>query len=201
MWYGMFISMSRRGVRLSREDWLAAGYELLRTQGAGALTIDRLTRRLRVTKGSFYHHFASREDFSHALLDRWERTLTRELIEASRGGAGFTERNRRLTRLGEQLSDPALEIAIRAWALRDPEVMAYQERVDRQRLAYLSELYGLLGEGAGRAADLALIRYAFAVGAQQILPPLEPTAFTRVFELLQRQLVTMATVDESGDHP
>jgi AcrR family transcriptional regulator len=189
-------------VRRSREDWLRAGFELLRGEGAGALTIDRLSRRLGVTKGSFYHHFASREDFSHALLGHWETKLTRELIDASRGGAGFAERNRRLTELGERLSDPALETAIRAWALRDAEVARYQERVDRQRLAYLGELYGLLGEGRTRASDLALIRYAFAVGAQQLLPPLEPAHLARVFGLLQRQLEAMATSDDdSGDTP
>lgn len=190
-------------MRLTREDWLAAGFELLRAQGAGALTIDRLTRRLGVTKGSFYHHFECREDFSHALLDRWERKLTQELIDSSRGGADFAERNRRLTLLGEQLSDPGLEMAIRAWALQDPEVMAHQERVDRQRLAYLGELYGLLGKDPERTADLALIRYAFAVGAQQIRPPLHPAEIARVFTLLLSQLETMAASggDDTGGTP
>jgi AcrR family transcriptional regulator len=190
-------------VRLTREDWLAAGIELLRAEGAGALTIDRLTRRLGVTKGSFYHHFGSREEFSHALLGQWERRLTQELIASSRGGADFAESNRRLTSLSEQLSDPGLELAIRAWALQDPGVMAHQERVDRQRLAYLGELYGLLGGDPERTIDLALIRYAFVVGAQQIRPPLEPADLARVFELLQRQLERMArsTDNDPGGSP
>jgi len=190
-------------VRLTREDWLAAGIELLRAEGAGALTIDRLTRRLGVTKGSFYHHFGSREEFSHALLERWEQRLTQELIDSSRGGADFAERNRRLTSLSEQLSDPGLELAIRAWALQDPGVMVHQERVDRQRLAYLGELYGHLGTDPERTADLALIRYAFAVGAQQIRPPLHPADLARVFELLQRQLERMARSadDDPGGSP
>ena len=187
-------------MRRSREDWLAAGFDVLRSEGAGALTIDRLARCLGVTKGSFYHHFSSREELSHALLEHWERKLTQELIDASRGGAGFAERNRRLTELGERLSDPDLETAIRAWALRDPEVRAYQERVDRQRLAYLDELYGLLGSDRTRNADLALIRYAFAIGAQQLRPPHDPADLGRVFELLQRQLERMATgIEQTGD--
>ena len=118
-------------MRLTRESWLAAGFELLEELGAGALTIDRLTRRLGVTKGSFYHHFSSRAELSRALLEAWELRHTGELIEASRGGHDFAERNRRLTELGYELFDPELETAIRVWALQDPVAREVQERVDR----------------------------------------------------------------------
>ena len=42
----------------TREGWIAAGIALLREGGEDELTIDRLAKRLRRTKGSFYHHFA-----------------------------------------------------------------------------------------------------------------------------------------------
>jgi AcrR family transcriptional regulator len=40
-------------------DWLEEGMAILEDLGAEALTIETLTNRLGVTKGSFYHHFTS----------------------------------------------------------------------------------------------------------------------------------------------
>jgi AcrR family transcriptional regulator len=175
--------------RLTREAWLVEGLQLLKEQGAAALTIDQLTQRLGVTKGSFYHHFRSRDDFSRSLLAHWEERLTHRLIEASSDGRDFSERNLKLTRMAEELFDPELEVAIRAWALRDPLAMRFQERVDRQRIGYLSELFQLVTDDTGAAAALALIRYAFYVGAQQIRPALSSQQYTRLLQHLQQALL------------
>lgn len=179
--------------RVSRKAWLQTGFEVLKEAGAGALTIDRLSDRLGVTKGSFYHHFASREAFTEALLSHWEEQLTHRLIAASSSGRDFSERDLTLTRLGEELFDPELEVAIRAWALRDPAVMRVQERVDQQRIRYLQELFTLATEHTESAGALALIRYAFYVGAQQVRPSLSPQRYTELLQLLQGAL--LATVE------
>jgi AcrR family transcriptional regulator len=43
--------------RLTVDDWVQAGFAILAEEGIKALKIDRLCRRLDVTKGSFYWHF------------------------------------------------------------------------------------------------------------------------------------------------
>src|SRR5258708_21900676 len=43
--------------RLSVDGWIQAGFAILAEEGMKALKIDRLCRRLGVTKGSFYWHF------------------------------------------------------------------------------------------------------------------------------------------------
>lgn len=176
-------------VRLCREAWLDEGLKLLREQGAEALTIDQLTRRLGVTKGSFYHHFRNREEYSQSLLALWEERLTRQLIEASSRGRDFSEKNLKLIRMTEQLSDSQLEVAIRAWAQQDPLAMSFQERVDRQRVEYLCELFRLVVDEE-LAEAMALIRYSFYVGSQQIRPALSRDRYTRLLHLLQEMLLS-----------
>src|ERR1700756_1737034 len=61
--------------RFSREDWLALGEQRLSTEGPGALSLERLTGAAGRTKGSFYHHFQSRDEFLAALVDRWRETV------------------------------------------------------------------------------------------------------------------------------
>jgi AcrR family transcriptional regulator len=118
---------------------LDAGLELLATEGAPALTIERLTDQLGVTKGSYYHHFGSAGGFKTALLDYFEVQYTTRLIDAiQQENAKPRAKLEHLLRL--VLADPdsaALEIAVRAWALQDPDVRAAQERVDEARTAYL----------------------------------------------------------------
>jgi AcrR family transcriptional regulator len=176
-------------VRLSREAWLDEGLKQLREHGAEALTIDQLTRRLGVTKGSFYHHFRNREEYSQALLALWEEKLTRQLIEASSRGRDFSEKNLKLIQMTEQLTDSQLEVAIRAWAQQDPLAMSYQERVDRQRVEYLCELFRLVIDDEELVEAMALIRYSFYIGAQQIRPALSREQHIRLLHLLQEKLL------------
>ena len=46
---------------LTATDWERAALELIAERGVQALAIEPLARRMGITKGSFYWHFASRE--------------------------------------------------------------------------------------------------------------------------------------------
>ena len=49
-----------------KADWIQAGKDVLRTEGAAGLKLDVLTRRLGMTTGAFYHHFSSFGDYLDA---------------------------------------------------------------------------------------------------------------------------------------
>jgi len=142
---------------------------LLRTSGEEALTIDRLCRALGKTKGSFYHHFASVEAYSDALLARWEAEGTQAPIEASRKKGSPSERAKTLDEIVRGL-DHAVDQAIRRWAARDPRAREVLARVDTRRLAYLEEIHRAAGHEAPRA--LATLEYAALLGAQQLFSDL-----------------------------
>lgn len=59
--------------RLSAADWEEAALDMIGQKGVPALAVEPLARRLEVTKGSFYWHFASRDALLSAALARWER--------------------------------------------------------------------------------------------------------------------------------
>lgn len=59
VWRHQMKNKSRR----SKIDILAFGLDILSEYGEGELTIDFLCQKLGVTKGSFYHHFKSRDLF------------------------------------------------------------------------------------------------------------------------------------------
>jgi TetR/AcrR family transcriptional regulator, transcriptional repressor for nem operon len=55
----------------ARDKLLEAGVKLVRERGYGATSVDDLCREAGVTKGAFFHHFASKEALGVALADYW----------------------------------------------------------------------------------------------------------------------------------
>lgn len=61
---------------------LNAAVRLFSTQGYNAASVDDICKKAGVSKGAFYHHFASKQALFLALLDGWLKTIDRA-IEAS----------------------------------------------------------------------------------------------------------------------
>ncbi len=53
----------------TRQHLLDTGYQLIITKGFSALGLSELLREAEVSKGAFYHHFASKEAFGVALIE------------------------------------------------------------------------------------------------------------------------------------
>ena len=61
----------RGGARVALLD---AALRLIRAQGLHATTVDDLCEAAGVTKGAFFHHFATKEDLAVAAADYWSET-------------------------------------------------------------------------------------------------------------------------------
>ncbi|MFN8508004.1 MAG: TetR/AcrR family transcriptional regulator [Dehalococcoidia bacterium] len=70
----------------TREALIAAGLRLFTTQGYAATGVQQIVGEAGVPKGSFYNHFASKEAYCAAVLDRYMDTLLARL-EAPDGRA------------------------------------------------------------------------------------------------------------------
>jgi TetR/AcrR family transcriptional regulator, transcriptional repressor for nem operon len=55
----------------ARDKLLAAGLDLFRARGYSATSVDQLCAAAGVTKGAFFHHFASKEALAVATADFW----------------------------------------------------------------------------------------------------------------------------------
>ena len=133
------------------------GSDALAEEGAAGLKIDRLTRRLWVTKGSFFHHFASAAAYQTALLAYLEAMGVAQ-VEAREGELEMASPRQVLGRMTAAVGNSSyglwradLEVALRAWSFTDPDVRATQDCIDRRRLAMLAG--DLAAAGAGPRAS------------------------------------------------
>src|SRR5215472_468598 len=66
--------------RLTPADWINFALTVLVRDGYDALKADVLARKLRVSRGSFYWHFADLGAFHAAVIERWKQVATEAII-------------------------------------------------------------------------------------------------------------------------
>lgn len=74
----------------TRTQIMDAAQDLILQHGFAGTTVDAILDRVGLTKGAFFHHFPSKAELAHALIDRFA-TADEERLEA------LTERGDRLT--------------------------------------------------------------------------------------------------------
>ncbi|GAB2695209.1 TetR/AcrR family transcriptional regulator [Thalassiella azotivora] len=173
--------------RLTKDDWLAVGRSLLVQRGADALTVDELTARAGVTKGSFYHHFRGHPEFVRALLDDLRRRAFADVVSAVDTAAPPRAQLRQLA-AAVAGHEPTLERAVRRWAASDDDVAAMVAAVDADRLAYVEALFQQATGDPEAARALTRLNYAFYVGCLHLDPPVHGEEYLHLAEQLERLL-------------
>ncbi len=144
--------------RLTREAWVAAGVEALEQSGFQAVRADTLARRLGVSRGSFYWHFADVAAFEQALVERWRDMVLGALDTPPAAGETSLDRFRNIMRRSLR-TQRSLETAFRTWASVNARIATALRRVDANREAYMARL--LARPDRTDAATLARARIAY----------------------------------------
>jgi AcrR family transcriptional regulator len=149
--------------KLAARDWELAALDAIAEHGIAGVGVEPLARRLGVTKGSFYWHFADRDALLAAALRRWEDASTERIIAGVAEVGDPRERLRRLIR-SVLARGPADRLHVALAAAHDPLVREVFARVTRRRMAYLESCYAELGQAPRVARRSALLAYTAYVG-------------------------------------
>ena len=158
---------------LDRDAWVAGAIEVLAEEGIAGLRVEVLAKRLKVTKGSFYWHFADRRDLLLAVLSHWKEGRLRDIIKQTRAQPGreleqiyrvidvySASRNRR---------GMLIELAVRDWARRDAEAGAIVAEVDDVRLRCARDLFLACGVPMEEASSRCMLLYAYVFGVSLMI--------------------------------
>lgn len=178
-----------------KRKWLEEGFTILSEEGAASLTIETLIGRLKVTKGAFYHHFKSWQDYKESLLSLYEEERTLNTIEFAEQQLSPLDKFEYVMEKSIRRNQ-TLEVAVRAWALIEPFVHSYQQRIDQRRIDYLEEMMFLLYRDRERARTMALIFYSLHVGSQQLLPPVKEQDLVKLYREVQKAFNIQASIKD-----
>lgn len=157
----------RERVKRIQNDWLELAREMLIREGIEAVSVQRLSRKLKVTRGGFYGYFGSRETLLTQLLQDWRDSNTQALrrIAAPARSDGDVQA-RELVHMWIEDADycPEYDAAVRDWARRSPQVARVVRRSDIERIRLITRIFRNLGFRSSEAHIRARIAYYHQVG-------------------------------------
>lgn len=166
--YTYFEVATRNGKQLlSRRDWARAALDAIGEVGIDGVAVDQLARRLGATRGSFYWHFADRDELIQEALELWAWENTGERLPALETISDPIKRLRALRKAVYEEPADAAELLL-SCAGDHPAAAPVLARVTKRRMAVLRRIFTDLGFAESEAADRAWLAYAFYLGHHQL---------------------------------
>jgi AcrR family transcriptional regulator len=147
---------------LDRERWEQAALDALERGGLGAVAVEPLARELGVTKGSFYWHFANRQELIAGALRRWQVVHVDGPLRELEGLDEPLERLRGLFGRG-QAKPPSIFIRLLD-ATDEPLVRDAVAAAAEARVAFMTAAFRDRGMTPAKARRQALLVYSVYVG-------------------------------------
>ena len=158
----------------TRARLLAAGFAEVYEHGFQAASVDDVLRRVRVTKGAFFHHFPSKVEFGYALVDeviadmiraQWVTPLSTSTDPLTTIGDAFEAGARELSKAPVNLGCPLNNLAQEMSPLDDGFRLRTQRVFELWMQTYEMALRG--GQDRGRVSTSVDARgEAFALVAE-----------------------------------
>lgn len=125
---------------------MKAGQALLCKEGIAGMRLSKLTRKLHVSTGSFYHHFIDMDDFLGELANYYNTDQVEALIAAATSRASDPLEQIRI--VGSESRKKglfALDAAMRVWASSDVRAATSMRQSERVVMEFLTNAFQRLG--------------------------------------------------------
>ncbi|MDC0116104.1 TetR/AcrR family transcriptional regulator [Octadecabacter sp.] len=171
---------------LTPDDWLDLALDELKDHGYSALKAQPLATKLNVTRGSFYHHFESLENFHAAVISYWSERSSGQVIQTAQEA---NDPHKALDELLQQTlnSGGELERAVRSWSTVQATVANAVERVDQERIKVAETL--LVDGGVSKSAAVARAKLLYWAAIGRLMLP-----FPAKNLLSQNEITDLATL-------
>jgi len=151
--------------KLTRQDWIAAAEDALRSGGPFAVRVEPIARTLGVSKGSFYWHFKDLRTMVEALWSGWRDQAIARVAQSSDRDALPVKRLMEWVNGEDAREDDmftSTEAALRSWALTEPVLARMVREVDNARINDLAD--SLRATGVSRPGHAAQMLHATKLG-------------------------------------
>jgi AcrR family transcriptional regulator len=153
--------------RTTRQDWIRIALDTLVSDGVEQVKVLVLAEKIDCARSSFYWYFKNRADLLDSLLEHWQATNTRAILDGANQPAQTI--NAALGHLlaswvGPGRFDTRLDFAVRDWARRDGSVRRALDQSDAARIEAICEMFLRYGYASSEADVRARIVYFTQIG-------------------------------------
>ncbi|PCI87996.1 MAG: hypothetical protein COB24_04475 [Hyphomicrobiales bacterium] len=167
--------------------WIEAGFQMLSEGGIDSVRVDRISKKIGLTRGSFYWHFKNRAELLDAMLELWYQKSTNDIIELIEQEK--TNPNNQLSALlnltakdvDAKYGGKFTEMAIRIWSKSSPKAADIIKQIDLERVKFVNKLLNEMNVEPALASFLAEIIYNAYIGmASRDLSEEEVTRISKI---------------------
>ena len=158
---------------VTRDRFLIAATKLINREGYRGASVDKISAELKVTKGSFYHHNADKDELAVACFGRTFDLIDHAKREASKAEPGWTRLWLAVVSLGMHQAESGGGAILRHHAMAAvPHAMRRQMFIRFQQIAH--SFAGIISDGVAdgsiRPVDPLLAAHALMVAFNACLP-------------------------------
>lgn len=153
--------------RSTKADWINVAVDILTRDGIDNVKVQVISKRLGVSRSSFYWFFKDVGELYDELLSHWLTRNTSPVIErAMRPAKNLTESVCNVFEcwLTPGQFDSSLDMAVRVWARRELHVRSVVEQADTQRVDALARMFSRHGIEGEEAFIRARVLYFTQIG-------------------------------------
>jgi len=155
---------------VTKEDWIKLGFNFFSEKGEAGIVVEKMAKKLKVNKSSFYWYFKTKQEFIEEVVKYWVFSETEQIINTNQ-----TKRNA-IDKWNEFLNiafknDPYLEFIyfLKRYALKHKEIQKTIDKIDNRRLSFVADLLEELGFSKENSNIKSSIFYNYLIGYHEMI--------------------------------
>ena len=137
--------------------------------GVRGLNVDKMSKKLKCNRSSFYWHFTSKEGFINEVINYWIKTETDEVIHAVEKYKADKDKLEQFLLLAFK-NEPYLEFAffLKRYAKKNKKAQLIVDEIDKRRLQFTAQLFRNIGYTNMQAEVKANIFFKYLIGHHEL---------------------------------
>jgi len=154
----------------TKEEWISLGYEIFSEEGEPGIIVEKMAKKLKVNKSSFYWHFKTRKDFINELTRFWVTNATEQIIQLTNSKKTARQRVKTLVSLIYK-QDPYFDFIffLKRYAQKDKEIQKVIDSIENKRIDYAKNLLLELGYSKQESRIKSAILYKHFLAYHEIM--------------------------------
>lgn len=157
-------------IKATKQDWIYLGYKLFSEQGITGIIVEKMSKKLKVNKSSFYWYFKTKEDFITEIISYWISENTHQIIAITESGESGEERFSKLIKLAFK-KDQYLDFIffLKRYAKKKKSIQFMIDEIDNQRIEYTKQILIEMNFTKTEAEQKSLLFYKYLIGYHEMI--------------------------------
>ena len=151
-------------------NWIELGVKLFAKDGASAIVVDRMAKKLNCNRSSFYWHFESKQKFISEMINHWVETDTDLIINQVLKKKTTKEQFKMLVTIAYKF-DPNVDFIfyLKRYAIKQKAIQKLIDEIDEQRIRFVLILLSKMGYSEEESLTKATIFYKHLIGYHEMI--------------------------------